>query len=73
MKYFTNIFMVLLALTFTVPAQSASCANVANDLAADLNAEVLSAKTTANGCKVKLKLPASNGKQSRIVTRTVSN
>lgn len=73
MKHFANIFIILTALIIAAPAQAASCADVANDLAEELEAEVLGAKATADGCKVKLKMPPSNGKQSRIVTRTVSN
>lgn len=73
MKHFINIFIILAALAFTLPAHAASCSDVANDLADDLKAEVLSAKSTDDGCKVKLKLPASDGKQSRVVTRIVSN
>lgn len=73
MKHFANILFILIALIIAVPAHAAGCADVANGLADELNAEVLSAKATSDGCKVKLKLPASNGKQSRIVTRTISN
>ncbi|MBL1406818.1 MAG: hypothetical protein COC00_012605 [Rhizobiales bacterium] len=73
MKNSINIFIILTAILFAVPAHAASCSDIANDLADDLKAEVLSAKATGDGCKVKLKLPASNGKQSRIVTRTINN
>lgn len=72
MKHFIYIFIILSAAIMTAPAHAASCSDVANDLADELKAEVLSAKATGDGCKVKLKLPASNGKQSRVVTRIVS-
>lgn len=67
-----------MALFFAGPANAASCVDIANDLAEELSAneliaEVLAVQKTDDGCKVKLKLPAQNGKQSRIVTKTVSN
>lgn len=73
MKHFIKTFIIIAPLFFVGPVYAANCADVANELVEELNAEILSVQATEDGCKVKLKLPAQNGKQSRIVTRTISN
>ncbi|MFK7901656.1 MAG: hypothetical protein AB8B49_02330 [Nitratireductor sp.] len=67
------IIIALIAATnfSATPAFSNNCAKAAKTLAKQLKAEVLGAQASGNACKVKLKMPAQNGKPSRIVTRTI--
>lgn len=78
MKQITQNILVIITLIFTVfsfthTAQAATCAEIANRTAKEIGATVIGAQSISNGCRVKLRLPAKNGKQSRIVTRTLSN